>query len=50
MPSSTGGRIELKRVSYDVHATIEQMRQTEMTEELIGLAEQVLRTGGQLSV
>ena len=41
------GRVELKRVEYDVEAAVAQLHRSGMDPELIELASRVLRTGGR---
>lgn len=41
------GKIELRRVAYDIDATMEQMRATGMEDWVLKMAESVLRTGGR---
>ena len=41
------GRVKLKRVEYDVEATVQQLQRSGMEPELIELASRVLRTGGR---
>ncbi len=41
------GRIEFKRVKYDVEQTIRQLRECGMKGDALDLAEMVLRTGGK---
>lgn len=41
------GQIQLKRVEYDVDATVEQMRALQLPEPVFSFAERVLRHGGQ---
>ena len=41
------GRVELKRVEYDIPAAIEQLRSSGLETELVELASHVLRTGGR---
>lgn len=43
-----GGRIELKRVTYDIDRTLAQMRQCGADARVLELAESVLRSGGTL--
>ena len=42
------GRVELRRISYDIDATIRQMRESGVDPQAIDLADAVLRSGGQL--
>lgn len=42
------GCIELKRVEYDIDLTIRGLRDAELPEDVVQLAETVLRTGGRL--
>jgi putative phosphoesterase len=42
------GRIELRRVPYDIDATLRHMRESGIAERAIELAESALRTGGRL--
>jgi putative phosphoesterase len=41
------GKVKLRRVKYDIDLTLKQMRDCGVDAETIGLAEIVLRTGGQ---
>lgn len=41
------GQIQLKRVEYDIDATVRALRAAELPEDSIELAEAVLRTGGR---
>ena len=41
------GRVELRRVEYDVEAAVEQLQQSGLEPELVELASLVLRTGGR---
>ena len=41
------GRIEFRRVEYDIDETVRQMRESGLSEEMLDLAETVLRTGGK---
>ena len=43
-----GGRIELKRVAYDIDRTLEQMRRCGADFRTLELSEAVLRSGGKL--
>jgi len=40
------GRVEFRRVPYDIDRTLRQMREAGIEESVIGLAESVLRRGG----
>lgn len=42
------GKVELKRVAYDVDATLRQMREVGLDAETLAVAESALRTGGRL--
>jgi putative phosphoesterase len=42
------GRVELKRVAYDIDATIRQMRSCGLDAETLAVAESALRTGGHM--
>ncbi|MEX0702306.1 MAG: metallophosphoesterase family protein [Planctomycetales bacterium] len=42
------GRVEFRRVEYDIDATLQQMRSVGIGEEGLRLAESALRTGGSL--
>ena len=41
------GRVELRRVEYDIEAAVEQFKASGLDPELIEMASQVLRTGGR---
>jgi diadenosine tetraphosphatase ApaH/serine/threonine PP2A family protein phosphatase len=41
------GRVELRRVKYDIDATLKHMRESGIDADTLDLAEMVLRTGGQ---
>lgn len=41
------GKVELKRVPYDIGATVRQMRESGLSEDWVMQAEAVLRTGGR---
>ena len=41
------GRVELKRIEYDVEAAVRQLQNSRIDQELIDLASQTLRTGGR---
>jgi len=43
------GTVEIRRVDYDIDATLEQMKETGIDSETLELAENVLRTGGRIS-
>lgn len=43
------GRVELRRVEYDVGRTLQQMKESGVAAHAIELAEAVLRTGGRVS-
>jgi len=43
------GHVEFRRVEYDIDQTIRHMRESGLAEEMIDLAETVLRTGGASS-
>jgi diadenosine tetraphosphatase ApaH/serine/threonine PP2A family protein phosphatase len=40
------GKVEFRRVAYDIDRTLRQMRDAGIEESVIGLAESVLRRGG----
>lgn len=42
------GRVELRRVPYDIEATVQNLRESGLSREMVDLAEHVLRTGGEL--
>lgn len=42
------GRVELRRVSYDIEATIQHLREAGLDADALDLAESALRTGGRL--
>lgn len=42
------GKVELKRVPYDIDAAVHRMREVGVDEETLQLAERILRTGGQV--
>ena len=42
------GKVELRRLPYDIDATLWQMRQAGVEMQAIELTETVLRTGGKL--
>lgn len=41
------GKVELRRVEYDIDATVEQMRRSGVNGSSLEMAETILRTGGQ---
>lgn len=41
------GKVQLKRVEYDIEATIEQLRESGLEADLIEMAAMVLRSGGR---
>ena len=41
------GRVELRRIEYDVESSVEQLRRSGLDQELIEMATFVLRTGGR---
>ncbi|TXT30870.1 MAG: serine/threonine protein phosphatase [Planctomycetota bacterium] len=41
------GKVELRRVEYDIDATLKHMRDSGVDSDTLGLAETVLRSGGQ---
>ncbi len=41
------GKVELRRVKYDIDATLKHMRDSGVDSDTLGLAEMVLRSGGQ---
>lgn len=41
------GKVELRRVAYDIDATLQHMRDSDIDADTIELAEMVLRTGGK---
>ncbi len=43
------GRIEIRRVAYDIDATLMSMRAAGLSADVLDLAEQMLRTGGRLN-
>ncbi|MCA9077186.1 MAG: metallophosphoesterase family protein [Planctomycetaceae bacterium] len=43
------GKVHLRRVEYDIDATLEQMRSTGIDEWVVRLNEQVFRSGGNIS-
>ena len=43
------GKVEIRRVEYDVDATLQQMRDSGIDEETLDLTERVLRSGGKVS-
>ncbi len=44
------GKISLRRVEYDIDATVRQMREAGLTGEALDVSEYVLRTGGEMPV
>lgn len=42
------GKVEMRRVAYDIDATMEQMRAAGMEDWVLEMAENVLRTGGRV--
>ena len=44
------GNVEIRRVEYDVDATLQQMRESGIDAEALDLTERVLRSGGKVSV
>ena len=42
------GKVHLRRVAYDIDATLAHLRQAGIDEETYELAESALRTGGRL--
>jgi len=42
------GQVQLRRVAYDIDATVRQMKEAGLDAPLVDLAEQMLRTGGQI--
>ena len=43
----TNGRIELKRIPYDIDATVRGLQNAGITADILELAEAILRTGGR---
>ncbi len=43
------GRVELRRVEYDINATLKHMWQSGVNQQTLALAEAVLKTGGQMA-
>ena len=43
------GRVELRRIEYDIEATLSHMRQCGIDDDTLALAEAVLKTGGQMA-
>ncbi len=43
------GEVKLRRVAYDIDATLEQMRKTGMEDWVLEMVEAVLRTGGEVA-
>ncbi len=43
------GKVEIRRVEYDIDATLRQMKESGMEPEALELSEAVLRTGGKIS-
>lgn len=41
------GRVELRRVNYDVEAAVQQLKESRLEPDLVELASHVLRTGGR---
>ncbi|HLQ43244.1 MAG TPA: metallophosphoesterase family protein, partial [Planctomycetaceae bacterium] len=42
------GRVEMRRVTYDITATLKQMRNSGIDEDTLALAEAVLKSGGRM--
>jgi predicted phosphodiesterase len=41
------GKVHMRRIDYDIEATVKQLEQSELDKELIEMASSVLRSGGR---